>query len=154
MNDTLVIYFSKSGRTQKVAEYIAGEIDAPLHEIKTEKVYPKNYFMTILESRREFKKDERLTLTDERIENFESYKNIVIGFPIWFWTCPMAVVSFLEKYDFAGKKIYPFCTSGGSGCDKATAKLREICKGADVRDGIKANNLDKGKISEWLKDLH
>ena len=154
MNDTLIIYFSKSGTTKKIAEYIASEINAPLHEIKTEKVYPKNYMMTILESIKEFKKGERLALTDDVIENFSDYKNIIIGFPIWCFTCPMAVISFIEKYDFTGKKIYPFCTSGGSNCDKAALKIRELCKGADVKDGIKANNLDKGKLSEWLKDLH
>ena len=154
MNDTLVIYFSKSGNTKQVAEYIASEINAPFHEIRTEKIYPRNYFMTIIEARREFKKDERPALTDEIIENFSGYKNIIIGFPIWWFTCPMAVISFLEKYNFTGKKVYPFCTSGGSNCDKAALKIREICRGADVRDGIKANSLDKGKISEWLKDLH
>lgn len=154
MNDTLVIYFSKSGNTKKVAEYIAGEINAQTHQITTEKTYPKSYVMTIAESVKEFRKNERLVLTDERIANFSDYKNILIGFPIWCFTCPMAVVSFLEKYDFSGKKIYPFCTSGGSGCDKATAKIREICKGADVHDGIKANTLDKSRISEWLKDLN
>ena len=154
MNNTLVVYFSKSGKTKKTAEYIAGEINAETHEITTEKVYPKSYIMTLLESRKEFKKDERPVLTDERIANFSDYKNIIIGFPVWFFTCPMAIVSFLEHYDFSGKKIYPFCTSGGSNCDKATAKIREICRGAEVHDGIKANNLDKSRISEWLKDLN
>ena len=154
MNDTLIAYFSKTGRTLKSAEFIASEINADIHRITTEKTYPRNYFMTILEARKEFKKDERLTLTDERVANFDSYKNILIGFPIWFWTCPQAVVSWLEQYDFTGKKIYPFCTSGGTGCSKATARIREICPGADVHDGINANKLDKAVISEWLKDLH
>ncbi len=154
MSNTLVVYFSKSGKTKKAAEYIAGEINAGTHEIKTEKVYPKSYVMTIAESIKEFKKNERLVLTDERIADFSEYQNILIGFPIWCFTCPMAIVSFLEQYDFAGKKIYPFCTSGGSSCDKATAKIRELCRGADVHDGIKANKLDKSSISEWLKDLN
>ena len=64
----------------------------------------------------------------------------------------MAVVSWLGQYDFSGKEIYPFCTSGSSSCDKATAKIRELCPGANVHDGIKANTIDGARIREWLKD--
>ena len=151
MEKTIIVCFSKSGHTKKIAKQISKEINAPVHEIITEKKYPKNYLKTILESRKEFKSGERPVLISKPIENFDSYENVVIGFPIWFFTCPMAVVSFLEGYDFSGKNIYPFCTSGGSNCEKATAKIKEICKGAKVFDGIKANTIDKNKISEWLK---
>ena len=152
MSDTLIVYFSKSGHTKTIAEEIAKVTNAPLHEILTEKTYPKNYVMTILESRKEFKKDERPVLVDSPIENFDAYSRIIIGFPIWFFTCPMAVVSFLEKYNFAGKNIYPFFTSGGSGGDKATAKIKDLCAGATVHDAINAKNLNGEKISEWLKN--
>ena len=153
MNDILIAYFSKSGRTKKIAELIASEINAPLHEIITEKKYPKTYIMTILEARKEFKNNEKPALTSE-IKNFDAYNKILLGFPIWWFTCPQAIISFLEKYNFSGKKIYPFCTSGGSNCEKAAAKIRELCKDSQVFDGIKANSLDKSKISEWLKDLN
>ena len=153
MSDTLIVCFSKSGHTKAIAEEIAKVTNAPLHEILTEKTYPKSYVMTILESRKEFKKDERPTLIDSPIENFDSYSRIIIGFPIWFFTCPMAVVSFLEKYNFAGKNIYPFFTSGGSGGDKATAKIKDVCKDATVHNAINAKNLNNSeKISEWLKN--
>ena len=152
MHKYITACFSKSGRTKKIAEYISQELNAPLHEITTEKTYPKSYVMTILEARKEFKKDERPALTSRPIENLADYDRIIIGFPVWFWTCPMAVVSFLEQNDLTGKDIYPFCTSGGSNCDKAAAKIREICKGSNVHDGIKANSMDKSKLSEWLKD--
>ncbi len=150
MSDTLIVYFSKSGNTKTIAEEIAKVTNAPLHEILTEKTYPKNYVMTILESRKEFKKDERPVLVDSPIENFDAYSRIIIGFPIWFFTCPMAVVSFLEKYNFAGKNIYPFFTSGSSGGDKAAAKIRELCPGATVYDAFNANKFDSTKISDWL----
>ena len=152
MNDILIAYFSKSGRTKKIAEFIASEINAPLHEIITAKKYPKTYIMTILEARKEFKRNDKPTITTE-IENFDSYNKILLGFPIWWFTCPQVIISFLEKYDFSGKKIFPFCTSGGSNCEKATEKIRELCKNSQVFDGIKANSLDKSKISEWLKDI-
>ena len=152
MHRYLVVCFSKSGKTKKIAEYISQELNAPLHEILTEKKYPGNYVMTILEARKEFKKDERPALVSRPIDNLADYDRVIIGFPVWFWTCPMAVVSFLEQNDLTGKDIYPFCTSGGSNCDKAAAKIREICRGANVHDGIKANTIDKSRLSEWLKD--
>ena len=152
MHNTLVIYFSKSGRTKAIAEKIAQELAASTHEILTEKKYPSNYLMTILESRKEFKHNEKPVLIDAKIEDFASFDRIILGFPVWFFTCPMAIVSFIEKYDFTGKEIFPFCTSGGSSCEKAAAKIRELCPSAKVHDGIKANSIDKSKISEWLKD--
>lgn len=151
MAGTLIACFSKSGHTKKIADIISQTTNAPVHEIKTEKKYPGNYLMTILESRKEFKKEERPALTSEPVKDFDSYDRIIIGFPVWFFTCPMAVVSWLERYDFTGKEIYPFCTSGGSNCAKATQKIREICKGANVHEGIKANKIDEKIISEWLK---
>lgn len=151
MANTLIVYFSKSGRTKSIAQQIAQEISAPLHEITTQKTYPGSYVMTILESRREFKHNDKPALTSEPIADFSSYDRIILGFPVWFFTCPMAVVSWLEQYDFTGKEIYPFCTSGGSSCAKASAKIRELCPNANVHDGIKANTIDKARISEWLK---
>ena len=151
MPKTLVAFFSKSGHTKAIAETIASEISSPLHEITTAKKYPSTYIMTILESRKEFKHNEKPELTDAKIEDFSSYDRIIIGFPVWFFTCPMAVVSWIEQYDFSGKEIYPFCTSGGSSCAKATAKIRELCPGATVHDGIKANTINGEKIRDWLK---
>ena len=151
MPKTLVAFFSKSGHTKAIAETIAREISSPLHEITTAKKYPSTYIMTILESRKEFKHNEKPELTDAKIEDFSSYDRIIIGFPVWFFTCPMAVVSWSEQYDFSGKEIYPFCTSGGSSCAKATAKIRELCPGATVHDGIKANTINGEKIRDWLK---
>ena len=152
MPKTLVAFFSKSGRTKSAAETIAREISAPLHEIITVKKYPRTYLMTILESRKEFKRNEKPELASPKVEDFASYDRIILGFPVWFWTCPMAVVSWLEQYDFSGKEIFPFCTSGSSSCAKATAKIRGLCPGANVHDGIKANTIDGSKIREWLKD--
>ena len=151
MPKTLVAFFSKSGHTKAIAETIAREISSPLHEITTAKKYPSTYIMTILESRKEFKHNEKPEITSPKIEDFSSYDRVIIGFPVWFFTCPMAVVSWIEQYDFSGKEIYPFCTSGGSSCAKATAKIRELCPGATVHDGIKANTINGEKIRDWLK---
>ena len=151
MTSTLIAYFSKSGHTKSIAEYISKEINAPLHKIITEKKYPRTYFMTILESRKEFKNNEKPSLTSEPVPNFTDYQRIILGFPVWFWTCPMPVVSWLELYNFSGKDIYPFFTSGSSGCDKGIAKIRELCPASNVHDGIRFTKPDSALISEWLK---
>ena len=151
MASSLVAVFSKSGHTKAVAEYISQEINSPLHEIITAKKYPSTYIMTILESRKEFKSNERPALISEPVADFANVQRVILGFPVWFFTCPMAVVSWLESYNFTAKEIYPFCTSGGSSCAKATAKIRELCPGADVHDGIKIAKIDSALISEWLK---
>ena len=151
MSDTLIACFSKSGHTKSIAEFISHEINAPIHDIITEKKYPRTYVMTILESRKEFKNSEYPALVSEPVPNFADYKRIILGFPVWFFTCPMAVASWLKLYDFTGKDIYPFCTSGGSNCVKATAKIRELCPGANVHDGIRITKIDSSLVSEWLK---
>ena len=151
MASSLVAVFSKSGHTKSIAEFIAHEINAPVHQIITEKKYPSTYIMTILESRKEFKHNELPALTSEPVPNFADYQRIILGFPVWFFTCPMAVASWLKLYDFSGKEIYPFCTSGGSNCVKATAKIRELCPGATVHDGIRITKIDSALVSDWLK---
>ena len=151
MASSLVAVFSKSGHTKSIAEFIAHEIHAPIHEIITEKKYPRTYVMTILESRKEFKQNEFPTLTSEPVPNFAEYSRILLGFPVWFFTCPMAVASWLKLYDFTGKDIYPFCTSGGSTCTKATLHIRELCPGANVHDGIRFTKIDSALVSDWLK---
>ena len=151
MASSLVAVFSKSGHTKSIAEFIAHEINAPVYEIITEKKYPSTYVMTILESRKEFKHSEYPALVSEPVPNFADYQRIILGFPVWFFTCPMAVASWLKLYDFTGKEIYPFCTSGGSSCVKATAKIRELCPGANVHDGIRITKIDSALVSDWLK---
>ena len=150
MASSLVAVFSKSGHTKAIAEYISREINAPLHEIITAKKYPSTYIMTILESRKEFKANDKPALVSEPVADFANVQRVILGFPVWFFTCPMAVVSWLEQYDFTGKEIYPFCTSGGSNCVKAAAKIRELCPGANVHDGIRITKIDSALISEWL----
>ena len=148
---TLVAYFSRTGRTRTVAEQIAAEVGGTLHEIRTEKTYPKNYFAAILAARKEFASQERPALVDGPVVDFESCERVLIGFPIWFGTCPMAVVSFLERYNFGGKSVYPFCTSSVGGCARARSDIERACRGGRVFDGLKANRIGKDEISRWLR---
>ena len=74
-----------------------------------------------------------------------------IGFPIWWFTCPQLIKTFMESYDFTGKTVYPFCTHGGSGPKNSTRDIRSICPGADVKECFDATkDLTDAKIKNWL----
>ena len=146
---TLVAYFSKSGQTAKVAKDIAVILDADIFEIKTEKEYPRSYIKTLAVSRKEFNTGERPALTGD-VDNFDAYDRVMIGFPVWYGTCPMAVVSFLEKHDWAGKDIYPFCTSTSTSIDKSEKDIAEYA-GTTVHKGLRLKSVKALKKEDILK---
>ena len=82
--------------------------------------------------------------------DFAEYERVLVGFPVWFGTCPMAVVSFLEQHDWAGKIVYPFCTSGSTGVRKGAADIAKY-SGADVKEGLRIKKVDKDEILKWVK---
>ena len=86
--------------------------------------------------------------------NMGDYDVIFVGFPIWWYVAPTIINTFLESYDFTGKKIIPFATSGGSGMGKTNEKLAPSCKGAELLEGEMLNHFDKAKTEKWLKKLN
>ena len=126
---TLIVYFSKSGRTRRAAEEIASLLEgADLFEIKVDKTYPPSYFKT---------------------PDPTPYDRILLGWPVWFGTCPMAVISFLEACDLSGKEVYPFCTSSMTGPEKGVRDIAAACRG-HVHKGLRVRRADAGKIAVWL----
>jgi len=117
MSKTLVAFFSASGRTRKAAEKLAKEKGADLYEIKPAVPYTKpdlNWMDKQSRSSIEMAdKSSRPEIVDDDA-HIEDYDTIYLGFPIWWYIAPTIVNTFLEKYDFAGKKIILFATSGGS----------------------------------------
>ncbi|MBQ7263005.1 MAG: flavodoxin, partial [Synergistaceae bacterium] len=146
---TLVAFFSKSGRTRKAAEQIAATVGADLHEIRTEKGYPKGYLMAVLAARRELSRGKRPTLSSQA-PDLDGYDRVLLGFPIWWGTCPMAVLSFLEGASLDGKDVWPFCTSTSGGIARAKADIERACPGTTVHEGLRAKGLDEAKIAAWL----
>ena len=148
----LVAYFSWSGRTQHMAEHIVAVAGAgaDLFEIKTVKKYPRDYRECVNEAKGEKARDERPAL-EGTLPNVAAYDRIVVGFPVWWWTCPMAVRTFLEALDLNGKTIYPFCTHGGTGSRESTVDVKKSAVGADVRPCFDANFVDDGDIKRWLE---
>ncbi len=150
---SLVAYFSASGVTAKAAEKIAAAAGADLYEIQPEEPYtPADLNWTDKKSRSTVEMDDpkcRPAIA-EAVEDMEQYDTVWVGFPVWWYVEPRIVDTFLESYDFAGKKMIPFATSGGSGIQKAEKSLREHCPAADWKPGKLLNG---GNIEAWVKEM-
>ncbi len=127
MSKTLVAYFSASGTTARVAKELAHAAGADIYEIKPAVPYTKadlNWMDKKSRSSVEMNdKSSRPALAD-RSADIAAYDTVLLGFPIWWYVAPTIINSFLESYDFSGKKIVLFATSGGSGFGKAVAGLK------------------------------
>ena len=137
MSKKLVAYFSASGRTAKVAEKLANELDADLYEIKPEVKYTKadlNWMNKKSRSSVEMndKSFRPAIITDD--VDVSGYDAVYLGFPIWWYVAPTLINTFLEAYDFSGKKIVLFATSGGSGFGNTVAELQPSAPGAEITE--------------------
>lgn len=150
----LVAYFSATGTTKAVAERIAALTGGVLYEIKPETPYTdadldwhdKNSRSTIemadLSSRPAIIAD---------LENADRYQTIYIGYPIWWYTAPTIVNTFIDTYKFDGKTVKPFATSGGSTIDKSAEDLKAAYPAINWEEGLLINGLSDDEINRWLK---
>ena len=132
MSKTLVAYFSAQGKTAKVAGELAEHLGADLFEIKPLHPYTDadlRYTNPLARCNKEKfgKKDVPVA---GKVNNFADYDEVFIGFPIWYGCAPTVVNSFCQEYNWAGKRVYAFATSGGSGIGKTAEKLKPYVKGA------------------------
>jgi flavodoxin len=151
---TLIIYFSaESGTTARLAGEAAKTLGADLYEIRPEKPYTPadlRYTNPLARCNREFfaKKDVPVA---GRIENFEDYDTVLIGFPIWYGCAPLVVSSFCRGYDWSGKRVAAFATSGGSGIGKTAEKLRPFLAGGELLDAKLVHS--GAELTGWAKEL-
>ncbi len=142
MSKKLVAYFSASGVTAALAENLAGAIGADIYEIKPAVKYTeKDLDWMDRNSRSSVEmrdKSSRPALADKNAE-IAKYDTIFIGFPIWWYIAPTIINTFLEAYDFSGKKIVLFATSGGSGFGKAVQYLKPSAEKATIVEGAILN---------------
>ena len=158
MKKTLVAYFSASGTTAKAAKVLAKAAGADLYEIKPAVPYTRadlNWMDSNSRSSIEMKnKASRPALadTDARIADYDV---IFLGFPIWWYVAPTIVNTFLEHYDFSGKTIILFATSGGSGLGKSASGLQSSAPGAKIVDGRMLNGrMSESDLKAWVDGLH
>ena len=157
MNKALVAYFSASGTTAKAAKTLADAAKADLYEIKPAVPYTNADLNWMNKSSRSSvemgDKNSRPALadTDARIEDYDV---IFLGFPIWWYVAPTIINTFLESYDFTGKTIVLFATSGGSGLGKSAAGLQDSAPGAKIMDGKMLNGrLNETELKSWVAGL-
>lgn len=149
---TLVAYFSRSGNTQALAETVHQTAGGDLVEIVPVNPYPEDYNECLSQARQEQASDFRSEITVE-LPSLEPYDTIILGYPIWFGTLPPPVVTFLGSYDFSGKTVMPFCTSGSSGIGGSLAKIRQLCPNSTVTDGFRGTSSTKvSEIQMWLDE--
>ena len=150
----LIIYFSaESGTTARVAKDAAAALGADLYEITPEKPYTAadlRYTNPLARCNREFMTKKDVPVAG-KIENFADYDTVLIGFPIWYGCAPPVVSSFCKGYDWSGKKVAAFATSGGSGIGKTAEKLRPFLPGTDFKG---AKLVHSGpEVVAWVKEI-
>ena len=156
MSKKLVAYFSASGITKAVAERLAKAANADLFEIKPAVPYTRaDLDWKNKKSRSSVEmggQDSRPEIA-EQLANMENYDTVFIGFPIWWYVAPTIINTFIESYNFSGKTIIPFATSGGSGMGKTVEILRSLCPTASWKIGKILNHVSDRELENWIKDL-
>ena len=150
VNTTLVVYFSHTGTTKGVAEYLHGLVGGDIIELEPVNAYPEGYSDALDPAKQEQNENARPALKPT-IENFDSSDTIYMGYPIWWGTVPMLMFTFMESYDFSGKTVVPFSTSGGTGIEQSMSDIRDTIPDADVKDGLFVR--DNDEILPWLQGL-
>ena len=156
MGKKLVAYFSASGTTRKIAEIIAQVAEADLYEIMPKQPYSKADLNWM-----DKKSRSSVEMSDKKfgpeISNpdaqVEKYDEIILGFPIWWYLASTIINTFLEKYDFSGRKIVLFATSGGSGFGNTVSELKPSAPDAEIVEGKVLNKATKQEIAEWIKSI-
>ena len=153
MSKKLVAYFSASGITAKVAEDLADAIGADIFEIRPEVPYTKadlNWMDKKSRSTIEMSSPDSRPAIAAKRDNIDEYDTIFVGFPIWWYVAPTIINTFLEKYDFTGKKITLFATSGGSGFGNTIKELQPSAPGAEFVEGGLLNRANRQEIEKWV----
>ena len=142
------------GNTEVVAEMIQKFIGGELFEIDTVKDYPADYTECTNVAKVEIQQKARPELK-RYLASLDDYDKIFLGYPIWWSIPPMAVSTFLERYDFSGKKIFPFATHEGSGLGGSVNYIKKICPKAEVMDGLAIHGAEAAQgaaqVERWVK---
>ena len=157
MSKTLTAYFSAGGTTKRAAERLAAAIGSDLYEIKPAIPYTSahlNWQDKHSRSSVEMKDPSSRPELSDKDADIGNYDRIFLGFPIWWYTAPHIIRSFLESYDFTGKTIITFATSGGSGLGKTAKELASSCPGAKLVDGRLLNgSLTEAALKQWAESI-
>lgn len=160
MSKILVAYFSASGSTKGVAEKLANVVEGDLYEIEPEEEYtaedldwtnPKSRSSIEMKENRSFRPSIK-----SKVDNIDDYDTIYLGFPIWWYVAPTIVNTFLESYDFSGKTVIPFATSGSSGMGNTVNELKPSCSDdTTFIDGKRfPASVSEDELKLWVDNLN
>lgn len=170
MAKVLIAYFSHAGQnyshggirnlpvgnTEVVAKKLHALVPSDLFYIDTVKKYPDDHMAKIKIAKQEFEQGARPELT-ARVENMADYDTVILAYPNWWTTMPMAVCTFLEEYDFSGKTICPLITHGGSGFSDSLDDIARLCPGVHIARGLAVNGDDVQTcdrvLEAWLAEI-
>lgn len=153
---TLVAYFSATGTTARVAGDLAAAAGADLYEIAPEVAYTAadlDWTDSASRSSLEMKDFASRPAIKGRCGQMADYDVVYIGFPIWWYTCPTIINTFVEAHNLNGKKLVPFATSGGSTIEKACEDLKKAYPGYDWAEGRLLNNPSSADLIEWVGEV-
>lgn len=157
---TLVVYFSATGNTEAVAEYIADITGADLFELEPVEPYTDEDLNWTADGSRVNQEHDDETLRDveltaDTVENWEDYDTIFIGYPIWWGIAAWPVNDFIQSNDFAGKTVIPFCTSSSSGLGESGELLAEMAGSGEWMEGQRfSSNATEEDVRAWLEEMN
>ncbi len=154
----LIIYYSYTGNTKKIANIIKDKLpNSDIAEIKTKIPYSSDYNSVVSQGKKEVKKGFMPEILPIDID-INSYENIIIGSPVWWYTFAPAILTFLNNYNLSGKKIYPFITNGGW-IGHTFDDIKNLCRNSEMKEGINIyfNNskliTDIQSIYDWIEKI-
>lgn len=156
---TLVVYFSATGSTEKVAKEIAKNLNADLFEIEPEDAYTSADLSYTNENSRVSKEHDDESLRDvklknTKVNNWDNYDTVLIGYPIWWGIAAWPINTFVKANNFTGKVVIPFCTSASSSLGESSNLLKKEAKGGDWKEGHRfSSNSSNQDIKAWLDSL-
>lgn len=171
MSKNLIVYFSrcgenyvngkiknlKEGNSEVIAKILHEMIESDLFQIETIHEYPQDYHQCTQQAKEELENNARPKILDY-VHQFHKYDNIFVCYPNWWSTMPMALFTFFECHDTAGKNIIPLCTHEGSGMGRSEKDIQKLCSKAHVFKGLALQGSrvheSKEKIERWLNNLN
>lgn len=158
-NKTLVVYYSATGNTAKVAEVIVNENDMDVFAIMPEQPYSTEDLAWTDENSRVSKEHsdpalQNVALLQDTPDNWDSYETVIIGYPIWWGQAAYPVASFVKDNDFTGKTVIPFCTSASSDIGDSAQNLADLAKGGEWMGGMRfPADVNSDEVRQWIDDL-
>lgn len=152
----LVVFFSHSGNTRKIADLIHQEVGGTSHEILPVVPYPNSYKAVVEQAKKEIQAGHKPAL-QSTLDHIELYDTIFVGSPNWWSTIAPPVATFLSEYDLSGKTIVPFCTHGGGGLGRIDNDIAKLCPQSNILSSFKIYGSGRenaqSEVSAWLSKM-